>query len=285
MSEFSQNSSGFGYGSMSLGEKINAAVDLTKRHGLTVFLTLLAGWLVIMVLMIVGFAIFGGLPMMMAAAGGSASVASGASIGAVLGIFLVYLAVIFLSYYFMIGVYSLLLKYVDGVSPEGGVIAEVLSPWHNFVPILLCLLVWFGIWLVCFIALFILMLIPFLGSLIAFVAMIFMTMVMVCVYFFIADKKSPNIGEAITVPFSLVKNNLVTWLVVMGVSIVVYIPGVIILGLFIALAGQSLAVILLGYLAYAVYMAAASIFVFMLLGITYRQTYGGDMGNIVEGVF
>lgn len=277
------NAGGFSYASMTMGEKVRAALDLTKQHGASLFLILLVGWLVLGVVFFVGFSIFGGFSLFTGLATGSSSAAL--SVGVIIGIFIVSIVTIFISYFFMIGVYSLLLKYVDGQEPAGGVIAQVMSPWRNFVPVFLCLLVWFCISLVYNIVIAILSLIPILGVLINLAGTIVMALVMICVYFYIAEKEGSSIGDAVSVPINLVKNNFLTWLLAFVVIVAAYLPGILIAFLLMAVAGKSTFIVVLAMLFFFVYLVAVSIFAFIFWGITYRQTYGGNMGAVVDQVF
>ena len=283
MYEGQQISGGFGYSNMSFGEKVSASIALTKRHGLSIFLTMVVIWLVLIVFSFVGSMIFGGAIMMMA--GGGYSSGSQFPIGAILGMIVFYLAYCLLSFYFMIGVFSLILKYVDGVPPEGGIVNQVLSPWHNFFPLLLCVIVWMVLIFVFSFILGILNIIPILGFLIMIAGMFILSMVMTCAIMFMSDKLRPGIAEAITTPIMVVKDNFLKWLVAVVVSGVVYLPGIIVMGVVMALAGSSTAVMILGWLLAMVYFAAASIFVFVFFAVTYRQTYGGGLDSVVDQVF
>jgi len=276
-----QTPTGYGYGSLTFGEKISAAIALTKSRGLTIFVTLLVGGFVLFGVLIIGFLVFGGIPMMLA--GGSQS--SGFAAGAILGFIIVYLAFALLSQYFMIGVNSLLLKYVDGQEPDGGVVAQVLSPWHNFLPVLLCFIVWFVLALVFNIVLAIFSLIPILGLLINLAGSMILGMVMSCVLFYIADTGGPSVGDVISTPIRLVKDNFISWLLAMVTAIVVYLPGGILFGIIAVVARDSAAVWVLGGLIAFVYFVAASIFAFIFFAITYRQANGGNMGAVVDQVF
>lgn len=275
--------SGLDYASMTVGQKIKATLELTKRHGVSIFVTLLVGWLALGLLFFIGVSIFGGIPMFMSIASGNAS--AGFPIGAILGIVLIYFLTIFVSYFFMIGLDSLVLKYIDGLEPEGGIVAQVMSPWRNFVPILLCLLVWFGISMVYVFILMILTLIPILGTLIYMAGVIILTLVMICLYFYLAEKDSPSIGDAIRIPINLVKDNFLRWLGAFGVTILAYLPGSILLGIVMAVAGNVKILVLLCFLLFFVYIIAVSIFAFIYWGMTYRQTYGGSLRPLVDQVF
>lgn len=281
MSEASQLPSGFGYSAMTFGNKVNAAIELTKRHGLTIFLTLLVGWVVLFVVFFVGLMIFGGIPMMMAGQQASA----GITIGAILGMILVYIIFILLAQFFMIGTYSLLLKYVDGQRPADGVISQVLSPWRNFVPVLLCVIVWMAIYFVCSIVLGIFSLIPFLGILINLAGSLILAIVLAAANMYIADKGNVTIGDVILTPINLVKDNFLTWLGAMGAAIIAYLPGIILVVIIMVIGSGSMAVMLLSGLFGMVYFVAVSIFTFLFFAITYRQTHGGGMESVVEQVF
>lgn len=75
------------------------------------------------------------------------------------------------------------------------------------------------------------------------------------------------------------------WLGAFGVTILAYIPGSILLGIVMAVAGNVNILVLLCFLLFFVYIIAVSIFAFIYWGITYRQTYGGSMRPLVDQVF
>lgn len=275
-----QTPSEYGYGALTFGGKISAAIALTKSRGLTIFATLLVGGFVLSALLIIGSMVFGGASMLFA----ERSQYSGFAFGAIFGYIIVCLAFALLSQYFMIGVNSLILKYVDGYEPDGGVVSQVLSPWHNFMPILLCVIVWFLLTVVINIVLAIFLLIPILGILINLAGSLFLIMVMNSVLFYIADTGGPSVGDVVTTPIRLVKDNFISWLLALVTAVVVYLPGVVILGL-IMLAGKASVAWVLGGLIVFVYFTAASIFTFIFFAITYRQTNGDNMGAAVGQAF
>ena len=280
MSEMPQNLTGLSYRSMTFGNKITAAADLTKQHGLTIFLTMLAGWFVLFAILIVGLMIFGGAM----AVGGNQGF-SGFQIGAILGIFLFYIIFFFLAQFFMVGVDSLLLKFVDHREVDGGVVNQVLSPWRNFVPVLLCIVVWFVLYFLANIILAIFNLIPFLGILINLAGSIVLAMVMSCVQFYIADSADLSVRDVVVTPVNVVANNFLTWLAAMGTAIAVYLPGILALFVIMYIVSGSTALMILAGLAGLVYFVAASIYIFVFFAITYRQTHGGGMETVVDRVF
>lgn len=278
-----QISGTIGYSDMTFGDKIAASLALTKSHGLTIFLSLIGVWFVLIVLSLVASFLFGGsLALMGSAFTGSLSALP---LGAILGLVVFYLAIAFLSFYFIIGICSLVLKYVDGLPPEGGVIGQVLMPWRHFVPITLCLLVWLFLLFVFQIVLGVLSLIPILGILITLAGTLIINMVMFCVLMFLSDKLRPPIAEAIMTPIRLFKDNFLKWFVALLVSIAASLPGFLIFFLVAAVAPSSSGAILFGAFLAAVYLTAASIFIFIFCAVTYRQTYGSDQDFVVDQVF
>lgn len=278
-----QISGTIGYSDMTFGDKIAASLALTKSHGLTIFLSLIGVWFILIVLSLVVSFLFGGsLALMGSAFTGSLSALP---LGAILGLVVFYLAIAFLSLYFIIGICSLVLKYVDGLPPEGGVVGQVLMPWRHFVPITLCLVVWLLLLIVFEVVLGVLSLIPILGILITLAGALFINMVMFCVLMFLSDKLRPPIGEAIMTPIRLVKDNFLKWFVALLVSIAASLPGLLIFFLVVAIAPSSPGAIFFGAFLAAVYLTAASIFIFIFCAVTYRQTYGSDQDFVVDQVF
>lgn len=273
----------FGYSDMTFGDRIAASLALTRAYGLSIFFTLLAVWFVIILLALVSAFVFGGALTLM----GNFDISSFSRLpaGAIFGFIVFYLALGLLSFYFIIGICSLVLKYVDGLQPRGGVINQVLEPWRHFFPILLCLIVWLLLLIVFQIILAVLSMIPILGILLSLAGTLIIHMVMFCALMFLSDKLRPPITEAIMTPIKLVKDNFLKWFVALLVSIAVSLPGLLIIFVPAAIAPYSNIAILLGGLLAMAYFSVASIFIFIFCAVTYRQTYGSDQDFVVDQVF
>ncbi len=257
------------------GEKISLALSLTKSHALTLFLVMLAGWIVIYILFFLAMLVFGLTPFIF---GTAAEPSGGALAFMFLGIFLTSLVVGFLGYFFMIGVNSLTLQYVDGERPAS-IIATVMSPWARFGSIVLCVLMWLLVNIAFQIAATIVGLIPILGWLAALAGLFILSMAMMCALFYLADREEVRPVESVTLPFKMVTSNWKAWLVAMLTALVAYIPAGLVAFLVImaAAATESVVVMLLaGFLALACFVAV-SVFALFFMALTYRQTRGGYM--------
>ena len=277
-----QGSVDFGYANMSFSERVSAAFELAKFHFWSIFITQIVVGLVMFILAFIGSMIFGSLFYMMINAG---LTGVHMPVGATLGILGLYIVLGLVSSYFSLGIFSLVLKYVDDLQPEGGVINQVLLPWYNFLPLLVCFLVWGGLVFGFFVALGLVALIPYLGILIYLIGLVIYWMILISLFMFLADNMRAGVGAAISTPVLLVKDNPTSFLSALLVAFVSYLPGIILVGLCIKLIENSTGSALLFLFISLVYFLAASVYVLIYFGITYRQTYGGNFSSVVEQVF
>lgn len=280
-----QNQSlGADFATMTFGQKISRAISLSKQNGLTVFLTTFLGYLALLILSVILIMVVVGSPIaLLGAAGASEGLASAGAVGSIFGMLVVSIVIVFLFQFFVIGIYSLMLRYVDG-EQVNSVIEVVLSPWRRFGSIVVSVILWLIISFICSIALSLVALIPILGWLVYLAGTLILTMAMTCAMFYIADKGQLNPVDAVMQPFRMVTGKFFSWLGAMVfLGIVLMIPIAIIAAICTMIFGASSGGFIVMTLLMLLYAAVCSIFCFFFMALTYKQSKAPSA--MVTGVF
>lgn len=263
---------------LTFGEKINLAKELAKNYGLTIFVAMLTGLIVIGLVSIV----------MMSFVDFSLLTGSGFN-GRLLLRFIpgaaFFMAVIgFIGLLFAIGINSLILQYIDAYEPYS-IFSVVMAPWAKLGTTMTPgLLLWVGAHLICAFMMGLASMIPLFGAVIASLGYMFFLLVACCAGFNFADlvvnrDEDLSAWEAVCHPCALVKNNLAIWLSVFAVIVLLSLPADLLLGLgaFMAMGGRS------GFFAIClglamIYFLITSIFMAFFVALTYRQSRAQSSG-------
>lgn len=278
-------SEAFNFSAMSYGDKLSLTLELIKSYGLVIFLVLLVGFiLLVAVSLLIGLALnFGGDRLLVSFL--EASSTNGRTIGAFLLFTLIRMSVMLLSGFFYVGVFSLVLRYIDGLPPEEGVVSQVLNPWHNFWQVFLGLLVWLLIYSAAVVILSALGQLPLLGLPLGIARLILFCGLSGCVLLYMADAEGPSLGQALSTPLLILRDNFGRWVGAALTALALYVPAVFFLTFLMASAAGSLVINICLLLFFAVYFTVALIFILFFFGLTFRQGYAESMGDIAERIF
>jgi len=258
---------------MTFSERISTAKDLAKSYGLTIFVVLLAGTLLINMLgivmtLFVDFSIFKPSDQEFTAARIIRFIPSAALFLMVIG---------FISQLFALGVNTLVLYYIDANEPYS-IFSVVMEPWANLGSVFLSLLLWLGLFLVLSIIVGLLALVPILGPVLALVVISFFFMAMYLACFHIADKVIYRDEEltpayALLAPISMIKSDIKSWMKIFAVIVAAALPAVLIVafGAFRAYDGNPGWTVIC-FLAAIVYSSVVAVFVIFFVALSYRQS-------------
>ena len=130
--------------------------------------------------------------------------------------------------YFMIGLYSSILKCMDG-KEQSFQLSTILEPFKLWKQLLPTVLILFAIWFGVSIVLGIISIIPFIGAIIAQVAMIFLMMFVSAYFFYIADNMNQPTNDLIGTPPKLVTPSINRWIAGVGAYFLIWIPVMILM--------------------------------------------------------
>lgn len=152
------------FAKLTFGEKMSMAKDLAINYGLTIFLVLLLGTILIGLL---SLAITLSMDL-------SVFSVSGPGIGSsmVLRLGLGVAVIGFICLLFAVGVNTLILYYIDGNEPNS-IFAIVMEPWVNLGSVISNVLLWLGAGLIFGLIMGLISLIPTLGVVIGFIGYLF----------------------------------------------------------------------------------------------------------------
>lgn len=187
----------------------------------------------------------------------------------------------------LVGIAASILRCVDGDRSLVN-LEEVKKPFSRFGQIVVLGLVWAAICLLISLVFALLNFIPFIGQLLTFIGMILLGMIIINVFFYLAEHENTSLGEGIKKPIALVLNNISCWFSYLVGSIIAYIPATVLLalGTTVALSGlvgvhpESSPSAFLGLGAAGVILfilsglaaILAGVYTFFLAAISYRQS-------------
>ncbi len=261
--------------STKLSQRLKLSWELTKKHGPTFFVIQIVGWAIIGLIGLLLSTPFGLLSIL----SGAASQSLGVAFSAIAFLVLIVPILMLIAGFYMIGLNTLLLLYVDGQRPSR-LIATLLSPWSRFGTIFMSLLLWIVVICIVELALLLIGAIPILGTLISFAASSLLGLITGCALLYIADAKKPKATESVTLPFRMVLDNFGVWLGnTVPLMVMMLVLGVVaVLALTTGtelMASGSVPAVLFGlfcWLALFVLFVAFMVFTTFLFAVTYRQT-------------
>ncbi|MDL2260505.1 hypothetical protein LJB99_06520, partial [Deltaproteobacteria bacterium OttesenSCG-928-K17] len=176
-----------------------------------------------------------------------------------------------------IGLKYMVLHYVNGEEPEGGLMGALGAPWSRLGLFVLCMLLLFAVNMAVQMVLSILGIIPFLNILLVPPLYILYYMFYNCSVTYMADRglyrgDMTDPTHAIAGPLKIIKNNFKIWICSYLAMMAIYLPSLILVVVGSIFMNSSAALGLIVMLAGIILVLPVSVFDLFFMTVTYKQT-------------